>query len=121
MRKLVMKSLVSLKIKYFDNHYLLYQLLNEYELEHRQMYVSQVEHDETAIVKSKVKKNMVLEKRVKASTNLELVFKLENSKLTFFTVDTLPKTGGRSLRSLGETMYNLGLIDKELLKSDFNT
>lgn len=104
----------------YDNHYLLYQLLNEYELKHRQMYVSQVEPDSTAIAKTKVSKNMVLEKRVKASTNLELVFKLENSKLTYYTVDTLPKTGGRSLRSLGETMYNLNLIDKDLLKSDFN-
>lgn len=104
----------------YDNHYLLYQLLNEYKIRHRQMYVNQVDPDDTAIKVKDLKTNMVLEKRVKASTNLELAFRLDNPKLTYLTVDTLIKTGGRSLRSLGLTMYKLGLIDKKYLKSDFN-
>ena len=104
----------------YDNHYLLYQLLNEYDIQHRQMYVKQVDVDNTAVKVNQIKTNMVLEKRVKASTNLELAFRLNNSKLTYLTVDTLIKTGGRSLRSLGLTMYKLGLIDKQFLKSDFN-
>lgn len=104
----------------YDNHYLLFQLLNEYNLKHRQMYVKQVTEDKTAIKIKDLSDNMVLEKRVKASTNLELAFRLANKKITYVTVDTLPKTGGRSLRSLGYTMYNLGLIEKDTLKSDFN-
>ena len=103
----------------YDNHYMLFQLLNEYDLKHRQMYVKQVDPDSTAIKPAKLTKNMVLEKRVKSSTNLELMFRLNNSKLTYVTVDTLPKTGGRSLRALGLTMNKLGLIDDDLLKSDF--
>ena len=104
----------------YDNHYLLYQLLNEYDIKHRQMYVKQVAKDNTAVKVKELENNMVLEKRVKASTNLELMFRLDNPKLTYYTVDTLPKTAGRSLRSLGISMYKLGLIDKDTLKSDFN-
>ena len=104
----------------YDNHYLLYQLLNEYDIKHRQMFVKQVAKDKTAVKTTELECNMVLEKRVKASTNLELNFRLDNPKLTYYTVDTLPKTAGRSLRSLGISMYKLGLIEKDTLKSDFN-
>lgn len=104
----------------YDNHYLLYQLLNTYsDIRRFPRYVKNSEDNAfTETFKSlKIKKGekAILEKRVKSKTNVELEFTLGSCK--YATVDTIPKTGGRSLNSLGKTMNKLGLMDDKYLKT----
>ena len=66
---------------------------------------------------SKDKEGIILEKRVKSSINLELIFFLEGIK--FQTVDNWVKTNS-SIKMLGNKMKNLGVVSDDELKTDFD-
>lgn len=106
----------------YDNHFLLYQLLNDNEdIKRYPEYIRQSEDNtftETFKTLHKHKGDkIILEKRVKSSTNLALHFTL--GTVTYETVDSLAKTT-RSLKSLGITMTKLGLMDEAYQKTDFD-
>lgn len=63
------------------------------------------------------KKGIILEKRVKSSINLELIFYLNG--IQFRTVDSWVKTNA-SLAMLGKKLKRLGKVTDDELKTDFN-
>lgn len=63
------------------------------------------------------KKGIILEKRIKSSINLEMLFFLEGIK--FETVDNWVKTNS-SIKMLGKKLQRLGLVSDDELKTDFD-
>lgn len=63
------------------------------------------------------KKGVILEKRIKSSINLEMIFYLEGIK--FETVDNWVKTNS-SIGMLGNKLKRLGVITDDELKTDFD-
>lgn len=103
----------------YDNHYLLKSLLNDYDdVKRFPKFMKQAVNNDFTESFSKIKRKkgekIVLEKRVKASSNLDLEFTL--GSCLYQTVDTVMKTN-RSLRSLGETLVSSGYLDKKYLKT----
>src|SRR5699024_6919974 len=63
------------------------------------------------------KKGIILEKRIKSSINLEMIFFLEG--IQFETVDNWVKTNS-SISMLGRKMKRLGVVTDDELKTDFD-
>lgn len=68
-------------------------------------------------LKAEEKKGVILEKRIKSSINLEMIFYLEGIK--FETVDNWVKTNS-SIAMLGKKLKRIGVITDEELKTDFD-
>src|SRR5699024_3119487 len=68
-------------------------------------------------LKAKDKKGIILEKRIKSSINLEMIFYLEGIK--FETEDNWVKTNS-SIKMLGKKMKRLGVVTDDELKTDFD-
>lgn len=66
---------------------------------------------------SKDKKGIILEKRIKSSINLEMVFFLEG--IQFETEDNWVKTNS-SIKMLGNKLLRLGVVTEDELKTDFD-
>lgn len=108
----------------YDNHFLLHDLLYYYpEMERFNLYQKNAlfENDLTAkkkqLERNQLFQGVVLEKRVKSKTNLDLEFFLES--IHFVTTDNWVKTN-LSIASLGKKLYNLNLLSEDDLKTDFD-
>ena len=108
----------------YDNHFLRKDLLYYYDMKVENYYLMTGTTDESnkdslriKDLTSKDKEGIILEKRVKSSINLELIFFLEGIK--FQTVDNWVKTNS-SIKMLGDKMKNLGVVSDDELKTDFD-
>lgn len=109
----------------YDNHFLLYDLRYFYphmKLENYWLNTATTEKSNENAVKIKdldreLKKGMILEKRVKSSINLEMIFFLEGIK--FATTDNWVKTNA-SIKMLGKKLLRLGVVTEDELKTDFD-
>src|SRR5690606_13550120 len=109
----------------YDNHYLQYDLLHYYPHMHVENFFlttgtteeSNVDALRIKDLKAADKKGIILEKRIKSSINLEMVFFLEG--VQFETQDNYMKTNS-SIKMLGEKLQRLGVIEEDELKTDFD-
>lgn len=104
----------------FDNHFLRMELIHYYGCVCTNMYLKNAINNNNTkkITDYKTKKsrenNVILEKRVKAKTNLEMTFFLHGVKFT--TIDNLLKTNA-SIDTLGKKLLDKGLITEDYLKT----
>lgn len=109
----------------YDNHNLQYDLLHYYPHMHvENFFLSTGTTEESNINSLKIKdlktadkRGIILEKRIKSSINLEMVFFLYG--IQFETEDNYMKTNS-SVKMLGEKLLRLGVIKEEELKTDFD-
>lgn len=105
----------------YDNHYLLMQLVREYDIKRYSKYERQGlvnKNTETFRTLHKHKGDkIILEKRVKSKSSVNLEFTL--GTCTYRTIDTYPKFN-LSLRAIGEKMLRLKIITPNELKTDFD-
>lgn len=109
----------------YDNHFLLYDLLYYYPhmtVENYWLNTATTEESNENTIKIKEldkeqKKGIALEKRIKSSINLELIFYLNGIK--FETVDNWVKTNS-SIKMLGKKLKRLGVVTDDELKTDFD-
>ena len=109
----------------YDNHFLRYDLLHYYPEMKVENYHLMTATDERGNknslrlkdLKSKDKKAIILERRVKSSINLEMVFFIEG--IQFETVDNWVKTNS-SISMLGTKLKTLGVVTDDELKTDFD-
>lgn len=103
----------------YDNHFMLKDICYFYpDMIRLNAYLKQAENNDntTKIAEGKKINNVILEKRVKSSNNLEMEFFLKG--IRFSTVDTVPKTA-LSLASIGKKLYKKGYVKKSDLKTSF--
>lgn len=109
----------------YDNHFLRKDLLYYYPHMTVENYWLQTatsdESNKNSLrikdLKAEHKKGVILEKRIKSSINLELVFFLYGIK--FETEDNWVKTNS-SIKMLGNKLKRLGLVTDDELKTDFD-
>ena len=109
----------------YDNHFLRYDLLHYYPDMKVENYHLMTATDEKGNknslrlkdLKEKDKKAIILEKRVKSSINLEMIFFIEG--VQFETVDNWVKTNS-SISMLGTKLKTLGVVTDDELKTDFD-
>lgn len=109
----------------YDNHFLRYDLLYFYphmKVENYWLPTATTEESNKNSLKIKDltdedKKGIILEKRIKSSINLEMIFFLEGIK--FETEDNWVKTNS-SIGMLGKKLLRLGVITEDELKTDFD-
>lgn len=109
----------------YDNHFMMYDLLYFYphmRVENFWLTTATTEEGNRNAVRIKDlkaadKKGVILEKRIKSSINLEMVFFLEG--VQFETQDNWPKTNS-SIKMLGKKLLDLGKVTEEELKTDFD-
>lgn len=108
----------------YDNHYLHHDIKYYYpNVKVKNMFLKNAtEEGNLATLKlSKIKKEekegLILEKRIKSSNNLEMVFFLKG--IQFYTTDNFMKTH-TSIATLGKKLHRLNLIKEEELKTDFD-
>ena len=112
-------------INKYDNHFLRKDILYYYPHVTVENYFLQTASTEKGNqnslrikdLKTKDKKGIILEKRVKSKINLEMVFYLEGIK--FETVDNWVKTN-TSISVLGKKLKRLGVVTDDELKTDFD-
>lgn len=109
----------------YDNHYLRYDLLyfyphmtvENYWLQTATTEDSNIDAFRIKDLKAADKKGIILEKRIKSSINLEMLFFLEGIK--FETQDNWVKTNS-SIKMLGNKLKRLGVVTDDELKTDFD-
>lgn len=108
----------------YDNHFLRSDLIYYYQTPVENYYLNTATTDESNKdslklnqLTKKNKEKIILEKRIKSSINLELIFFLEG--IQFETVDNWIKTNS-SIAMLGKKLQRLNLVTEEELKTDFN-
>lgn len=106
----------------YDNHFLLHDLLHFYEVTRENQYLKNaLDNDDTVQMKEAKKRgkteNLVLEKRVKSSINLDLEFWLNG--VHFKTIDNFMKTTA-SIKTLGKKLKDLGFLTDDELKTEFD-
>src|SRR5699024_1750940 len=109
----------------YDNHFMRKDLLYYYPFMKVENYwLSTATNDESnknslkiKDLKAEDKKGIILEKRIKSSINLEMVFFLEGIK--FETEDNWVKTNS-SISMLGKKLLKLGVVTEDELKTDFD-
>ena len=106
----------------YDNHYLLHDLLHFYDVTRENQYLKNALDNNDAIKMKDAKKrgkteNLVLEKRVKSSINLDLEFWLKG--VHFKTIDNFMKTTA-SIKTLGKKLKDLGFLTDDELKTEFD-
>src|SRR5699024_2102388 len=109
----------------YDNHFLRRDLIYYYPYIKIENYYLNTgttkESNENSLkikdLKAKDKKGIILEKRVKSSINLEMIFYLEGVK--FETEDNWVKTNS-SIKMLGNKLKRLDLVKDDELKTDFD-
>lgn len=102
----------------YDNHYMLHDLEYSYNIERKNLYLNNATDNHNAHRKKEFKKseNIIFEKRVKSSINLELSFTLNNTR--FDVIDNWTKTH-TSIATLGTKLLKLNLIKEEQLKTSY--
>src|SRR5699024_1976489 len=109
----------------YDNHYMRKDLLYYYPFMKVENYWLQTattdESNKNSLkikdIKAEDKKGIILEKRIKSSINLEMIFFLEGIK--FETEDNWVKTNS-SISMLGKKLLRLGVVTEDELKTDFD-
>lgn len=109
----------------YDNHFLRYDLLYFYphmKVENYWLQTATTEESNKNSLKIKDltaedKKGIILEKRIKSSINLEMIFFLEG--IQFETEDNWVKTNS-SISMLGKKLLRLGVVTEDELKTDFD-
>src|SRR5699024_2000808 len=109
----------------YDNHYMRKDLLYYYPFMKVENYWLQTattdESNKNSLkikdLKTEDKKGIILEKRIKSSINLEMIFFLEGIK--FETEDNWVKTKS-SISMLGKKLLRLGVVNEDELKTDFD-
>lgn len=109
----------------YDNHFLKSDLLFYYpKIIIKNLFLTQatdlgnqIALKEKQISKEEKEKGIFLEKRVKSSNNLEIIFFIEGVK--FYTTDNYMKTNA-SIKTLGKKLHRLDLISEDELKTDYN-
>lgn len=116
-------SMIAHNCNKYDNHFLLHDLLYIYpDIKRENLFMTNAEKNEntvnlkTAKMDSK-ESNIILEKRVKSSINLDLTFFLEGFKFT--VIDNFMKTTA-SIKTLGEKLKKGGYVTEDQLKTDFD-
>lgn len=105
----------------YDNHFLLHDLDYLYDMEIDNLYMTNAITNENTTNKKTAKmdskeKNIVLEKRVKSSINLDLDFYLNGFHFT--VIDNFMKTT-TSIATLGKKLKDGGYLTEDQLKTDF--
>lgn len=122
-KSLVIELLIHNGNKY-DNHYMLNQLLHLYpNIRRLPAYLKNAENNDFTATYNTLKKKkvvrFVIEKRVKSKSNVELDFTL--GSVRYKTVDTLPKSGGMSLKNIGDALVRNKIMPSEYHKlGDFD-
>lgn len=107
----------------YDNHFLLYELKQLYQPSVENLYMEQAtdNNEDTLQMKQAIKRskteNIVIEKRVKSSVNLDLTFFI--NKFRFNVIDNFLKTT-TSIDTLGKKLKDSGFITDDELKTDFD-
>lgn len=103
----------------YDSHFLLHDLVYFYNIERKNLYLRNASQNKNTVKKKDFKKNenVIFEKRVKSSINLDINFRLNETE--FYVVDNYMKTH-TSIKTLGENLLKLGVISEDKLKTDFN-
>ena len=109
----------------YDNHFLRKDLLYYYpHMTVENFFLNTATTEETndnalrlKDLSKKDKEGIILEKRIKSSINLEMVFFLYG--IQFETVDNWVKTNS-SISMLGKKLQRLGVVSEDELKTDFN-
>ena len=109
----------------YDNHFLRKDLLYYYpHIKLENFFLNTATTEETndnalrlKDLSKKDKEGIILEKRIKSSINLEMVFFLYG--IQFETVDNWVKTNS-SISMLGKKLQRLGVVSEDELKTDFN-
>lgn len=109
----------------YDNHFMRKDLLYYYpDMKVENYWLQTATTDESnknslriKDLKTEDKKGIILEKRIKSSINLEMVFFLQGIK--FETEDNWVKTNS-SISMLGKKLLRLGVVTEDELKTDFN-
>ena len=109
----------------YDNHFLRKDLLYYYpHTKVENFFLNTATTEETndnalrlKDLSKKDKEGIILEKRIKSSINLEMVFFLYG--IQFETVDNWVKTNS-SISMLGKKLQRLGVVSEDELKTDFN-
>ena len=109
----------------YDNHFLRKDLLYYYDhMTVENFFLNTATTEETndnalrlKDLSKKDKEGIILEKRIKSSINLEMVFFLYG--IQFETVDNWVKTNS-SISMLGKKLQRLGVVSDDELKTDFN-
>lgn len=106
----------------YDNHFLLHDLTYFYDFERRNLYMkSASDNIDTIKMKEATRdarhKNIILEKRVKSSINLDLIFFFQRYK--FNVIDNFMKTT-TSIDTLGKKLKDLGFVNEDELKTEFD-
>src|SRR5699024_5205926 len=109
----------------YDNHFMRKDLLYYYPFMKVENYwlstATTDESNKNALkikdLKAEDKKGIILEKRIKSSINLEMVFFLQGIK--FETEDNWVKTNS-SISMLGKKLLRLGVVTEDELKTDFD-
>lgn len=106
----------------YDNHFLLHDIQHIYpNVKVENLFMKSAETNENTVNMKEAKTdakedNIVLEKRVKSSINLDLIFFLEGFK--FVVVDNFMKTTA-SIATLGKKLKDGGYLTSDQLKTDF--
>lgn len=107
----------------YDNHFLLKDLLYYYpEMKRTNMYMKNAlentySYKEKELSVYEKEQGVILEKRVKSSNNLDMIFYLYN--IRFDLIDNLDKTK-LSIATLGKKLLKLNLITEDELKTSFD-
>lgn len=111
-------TLIAHNTNKYDSHFLLHDLVYFYDIDRKNQYLKNAVDNKNCFTKEEFKKNenIIFEKRVKSSINLDMNFTLNNTR--FNVVDNYMKTHS-SIATLGEKLLKLGVIDKDKLKTDF--
>ena len=105
----------------YDNHFLEYDLIRSFNATVENLYMTSAETNEETINLKQAKiqakeDNVILEKRVKSSVNLDMTFFLNGFK--FDIVDNFMKTL-TSISTLGKKLKDSGYLTDDQLKTEF--
>lgn len=109
----------------YDNHFLRKDLIYFYpEMQVKNMYLKNATEEgnkiaikENQLHEKEMIEGIILEKRIKSSNNLELIFYKNGIK--FYTVDNFMKTNV-SIATLGKKLLRIGVISEDYLKTDYD-
>lgn len=105
----------------YDNHFLEHDLLHDFDFKVENLFMKSAETNEETVNMKEAKdtsrdENIILEKRVKSSVNLDMTFFFEGFKFT--VVDNFMKTMS-SIATLGKKLKDSGYLTEDQLKTDF--
>lgn len=108
----------------YDNHYLRHDILYYYpHTKIKNLYLKSANEEGNVLsfkpkdIPREEKEGVILEKRIKSSNNLEMIFFLNG--IHFYTTDNFMKTH-TSIGTLGKKLLRIGAVTEDQLKTDFD-